>query len=152
DGTTRWRMGLRPWLSLMMAGIVPHPGDGLHRAARWWRPGVVGDDGVTRAMVTLVRPSTAGARGTLRVQCRAHGARQAGRCALPHGRLHGEKTSNGTAHATPRHDSGPPLGCRCRVCHAGGTATGRLHAFTRRAHDPRAAGRGHRGGPSAFAA
>src|SRR4029450_1506015 len=65
---------------------------------------------------------------------------------------HRGRDLNGTANATPRHDSGPPLGCRCRVRHAGGTATGRLHALTRWAPDHGAAGRGHRGGPRAFAA
>src|SRR5438094_4311646 len=59
---------------------------------------------------------------------------------------HMGRAPDGTPSATPRHDSGPPLGCRCCVRHAGGTATGRLHAFTRRAPDSRAARRGHRRG------
>jgi hypothetical protein len=65
---------------------------------------------------------------------------------------HMGRAPDGTSRATPRHDSGPPLGCRCRVRHAGGTATGRLHAFTRRTPAPRTAGRSHRCGPCAVAA
>jgi hypothetical protein len=96
-------MGLHPWLSLTTEGIVPHPGPGLHRACPRMDAGRCGDDGIPQTMGLLVRPPTAGARGLHRVQCRAHGARQAGRCTLPHGHSQGESPPwNSTCHAQTR--------------------------------------------------
>jgi hypothetical protein len=92
---SRWRVGLRPWLSLTTAGIVPHPGHGLHSACPLMDAGRCGDDGVPQTMGLLVRPPTGGhrrpaagwsyARRHARPRARLTSAlqRAAGACLLP---------------------------------------------------------------------
>src|SRR5262249_19427677 len=104
EGTTRadgWAcVQGRPW---RRRGSYHIQGTGTTAPARWWMSGEVEDERMPQSRGPLPRPTTAGARGIYRVQCGAPGARQEERCALPHGRSHGESPRwNLESHAQTR--------------------------------------------------